>query len=307
MARRKNVKRIDPRYFLHETVNRDINTGEALEEERQAPVTHWIAGPGGLVDQHGDVFVKHGTPFAAQRSPTQPGMMKIGVRIGTGTEQWFSERPVPYEDVQKHSSNSNYNPPRPGPEHRPRSGWNETVNRNDDGSALEEWVDGGASDMYAGDYAQSPGEKRREAARRHEADKAARKKAEADAREKEIADWRASLKEEELEETGSQDTGFGEEDIEVNRAAVAARDSGEETPSLGSKEGRSAILASVGKLLAAEVGDWILPSEDDPSFNKISVHQSPQGFLEDLKEFSLTYALDEAGWEKIVQQLKLEM
>ena len=28
MARRKNVKRIDPRYFLHETVNR----GEELEE-----------------------------------------------------------------------------------------------------------------------------------------------------------------------------------------------------------------------------------------------------------------------------------
>ena len=138
MARRKNVKRIDPRYFLHETVNRDINTGEALEEERQAPVTHWIAGPGGLVDQHGDVFVKHGTPFAATRKPGQPGMMVIGVNHGTGTERWFSERPVPYEDVQKHSSNSNYNPPRPGPEHRPRSGWNETVNRNDDGSALEE-------------------------------------------------------------------------------------------------------------------------------------------------------------------------
>ena len=30
MARRKNVKRIDPRYFLHETVNR----GEELEEKR---------------------------------------------------------------------------------------------------------------------------------------------------------------------------------------------------------------------------------------------------------------------------------
>ena len=28
MARRKNVKRIDPRYFLHETVNR----GEELED-----------------------------------------------------------------------------------------------------------------------------------------------------------------------------------------------------------------------------------------------------------------------------------
>jgi len=33
MARRKNVKRIDPRYFLHETVNRDIDTGEALDED----------------------------------------------------------------------------------------------------------------------------------------------------------------------------------------------------------------------------------------------------------------------------------
>ena len=32
MARRKNVKRIDPRYFLNETVNRDIDTGEALAE-----------------------------------------------------------------------------------------------------------------------------------------------------------------------------------------------------------------------------------------------------------------------------------
>ena len=32
MARRKNVKRIDPRYFLHETVNRN-DDGSALEEE----------------------------------------------------------------------------------------------------------------------------------------------------------------------------------------------------------------------------------------------------------------------------------
>ena len=31
MARRKNVKRIDPRYFLHETVNRN-DDGSALEE-----------------------------------------------------------------------------------------------------------------------------------------------------------------------------------------------------------------------------------------------------------------------------------
>ena len=35
MARRKNVKRIDPRYFLHETVNRDKEEEEddVLEEE----------------------------------------------------------------------------------------------------------------------------------------------------------------------------------------------------------------------------------------------------------------------------------
>jgi len=31
MTRRKNVKRIDPRYFLHETVNRDVD-GSALDE-----------------------------------------------------------------------------------------------------------------------------------------------------------------------------------------------------------------------------------------------------------------------------------
>ena len=110
----------------------------------------------------------------------------------------------------------------------------------------------------------------------------------------------------ELKEAEFQDTGYPEEDIEVNRAAVAI-DSEEETLSLGSKEGRLAILASVGKLLAAEVGDWILPSEDDPSFNAISVHQSPQGFLDDLKEFSLTYAVNEDGWNKIVQQLQLEI
>ena len=37
MARRKNVKRIDPRYFLHETVNRN-DDGSALEEEKEPGV-----------------------------------------------------------------------------------------------------------------------------------------------------------------------------------------------------------------------------------------------------------------------------
>ena len=33
MARRKNVKRIDPRYFLHETVNRGEDLGAPLQED----------------------------------------------------------------------------------------------------------------------------------------------------------------------------------------------------------------------------------------------------------------------------------
>ena len=148
MAHRKNVKRIDPRYFLNETVDRDINTGEALEEERQAPVTHWVAGPGGLVDQHGDVFVKHGTAFAATRSPTQKGMMVIGVGHGTGTERWFGERPVPYEDVQKHRSNPNYNPPQPGPDSR--TSRNSPVVQEETVDRGEEELEEGWDDIKAG-------------------------------------------------------------------------------------------------------------------------------------------------------------
>ena len=181
MARRKNVKRIDPRYFLNETVNRDINTGEALEEERQAPVTHWVAGPDGLTDQHGDVFVKHGTAFAATRSPTQKGMMVIGVGHGTGTERWFGERPVPYEDVQKHRSNPNYNPPQPGPDSRTSRNspvvQEETVDRGEE--ELEEgWKDftQGASDFLDETLMGKPrghAKKSRETGQRRAADKEA--------------------------------------------------------------------------------------------------------------------------------------
>ena len=40
MARRKNVKRIDPRYFLNETVNRN-DDGSRLEEETVAEEVDW--------------------------------------------------------------------------------------------------------------------------------------------------------------------------------------------------------------------------------------------------------------------------
>ena len=35
MARRKNVKRIDPRYFLHETVNRGEELDQVMNEEEK--------------------------------------------------------------------------------------------------------------------------------------------------------------------------------------------------------------------------------------------------------------------------------
>jgi len=45
MARRKNVKRIDPRYFLHETVNRN-DDGSALEEASYLPGYSLEKAPG---------------------------------------------------------------------------------------------------------------------------------------------------------------------------------------------------------------------------------------------------------------------
>ena len=54
MARRKNIKRIDPRYFLHETVNRN-DDGSAIEEgcplEDEGGEAIDISGPG--VELHG--------------------------------------------------------------------------------------------------------------------------------------------------------------------------------------------------------------------------------------------------------------
>jgi len=57
MARRKNVKRIDPRYFLHETVNRNedgsaVEEGCPLEEPGEGGEAIDISGPG--VELHVD-------------------------------------------------------------------------------------------------------------------------------------------------------------------------------------------------------------------------------------------------------------
>jgi len=105
MARRKNVKRIDPRYFLHETVNR--NDGSVLEEV--AGVHHYIAQGEGLKDMNGDVLVKRGGSFAVQKGK-QPGRIMVGVRHGTGTESWF-DRPVDAQELDNHHPNPGYRPP----------------------------------------------------------------------------------------------------------------------------------------------------------------------------------------------------
>ena len=74
MARRKNIKRIDPRYFLDETVERN-DDGSVLEEV--AGVHHYIAQGEGLKDINGDVLVKRGGSFAVQKG-NEPGTIMVG-------------------------------------------------------------------------------------------------------------------------------------------------------------------------------------------------------------------------------------
>ena len=107
MARRKNVKRIDPRYFLNETVDRN-DDGTALDEAAGV-VHHYIAQGEGLKDMHGDVLVKRGGSFAVQKG-NEPGTIMVGVRHGTGTESWF-DRPVDPQELDNHQMDPGYRPP----------------------------------------------------------------------------------------------------------------------------------------------------------------------------------------------------
>jgi hypothetical protein len=106
MARRKNTKRFDPRYFLHETVNRN-DDGTVLEEANDP--THWIAQGEGLKDVSGDVLVKRGQNFAAVRGK-RPGIIMVGTAHGTGTERWF-DRAVDAQELKNHQPNPNYRAP----------------------------------------------------------------------------------------------------------------------------------------------------------------------------------------------------
>jgi len=109
MARRKNVKRIDPRYFLHETVNRGDDV--SVLEEANDP-THWIAQGEGLVDIHGEVLAKRGESFAAIWAPAGGGRKYLWIikSHGTGQQRQF-DRLVDPQELKNHQPNPNYRPP----------------------------------------------------------------------------------------------------------------------------------------------------------------------------------------------------
>jgi hypothetical protein len=90
MARRKNVKRIDPRYFLHETVNR----GEELEEEQGifAP-NHYCVHHGG-VQYEGQIKMAEAINHNFDRKLNRVTHYDMRLQDGTILEG------VPAEDIQ---------------------------------------------------------------------------------------------------------------------------------------------------------------------------------------------------------------
>jgi hypothetical protein len=91
MARRKNVKRIDPRYFLHETVNRN-DDGSAREELEEGGIGQYLRKKLGPEDHTyaGDAHLRRGmTGVGAYLDPLDPSSPD---RLG------FEEDPSLYAD-----------------------------------------------------------------------------------------------------------------------------------------------------------------------------------------------------------------
>ena len=57
MARRKNVKRIDPRYFLHETVNRGEECDDVVNEEEKDEEGYERPLEAGLAEEKDDDWI----------------------------------------------------------------------------------------------------------------------------------------------------------------------------------------------------------------------------------------------------------
>ena len=58
MARRKNVKRIDPRYFLHETVNRGEECDDVVNEEEKDEEGYERPLEAGLAEEKDDDWIQ---------------------------------------------------------------------------------------------------------------------------------------------------------------------------------------------------------------------------------------------------------
>jgi len=58
MARRKNVKRIDPRYFLHETVNRGEELDQVMNEEEKDEEGYERPLEAGLAEEKDDDWIQ---------------------------------------------------------------------------------------------------------------------------------------------------------------------------------------------------------------------------------------------------------
>jgi hypothetical protein len=107
MARRKNVKRIDPRYFLHETVNRndDGSVMQKIEQTRLAeaprPGGKWASKPpqnpakgyNPHLDPYGSGVDKHGRERSADSPDHTPPDVNRGWRTPDSGGKWEDKPP----------------------------------------------------------------------------------------------------------------------------------------------------------------------------------------------------------------------
>ena len=142
----------------------------------------------------------------------------------------------------------------------PRYFLHETVNRNDDGSVLDE-------NEKAQEHCSQ------EAKTRSEYEECMQFSRSGQA-------WQES---QELEEAESQDTGFGEEDREVNRAA----DSAQALSGYEELQAQTQILNTVVDAAVEAVGDWI--DDDDQDWPQPGIDDR-ETFLKKLDAYSQTYA-----------------
>lgn len=142
MARRKNTKRIDPRYFLHETVNRGKLPPRVLKENLDPEVADTMD------------IIEYAVEDASEEGLSEE---EIFMRIRADQDEGFGVRqglPNISDEIVKAAIGVllGMPPQEADPEMASMAALQETVNRHDDGSALEE-----ASYMPGYDLHKAPG------------------------------------------------------------------------------------------------------------------------------------------------------